>query len=459
MSGRREHDLLGELEIPAEVYWGIHTARALANFPFDGVRAPGVLIKAMSWVKQACCQANRELGYLEPPLADALERACKEVAEGRWQEQFPLSAMQGGAGTSTNMNLNEVLANRALEILGRQRGDYAALHPIGHVNLHQSTNDVYPTALKIAAIFGVRGLSQTAAALQGALQRREKEFAAVVMVGRTEMQEAVPMTMGGQFSSFAEAIARDRWRTFKCEERLRVVNLGGTAVGTGLTAPRDYIFLAIEKLRVITGLGLSRAENGLDQTANADAFVEVSGMLDAHACNLIKMAGDLRRLHFLGEIEMEAVQAGSSVMPGKVNPILTEAVISAGIKARANHGVIAECAARGTFQICEWLPLLASALLENLELLEKADAILLRVVEGLEVNASLCSSRMEESPMLITAFVPEVGYPRAEELAWEYQAGPQGGFRRFLEGRLGKELVDRVLTPENLMALGHRRRP
>ncbi|MBE0557843.1 MAG: aspartate ammonia-lyase, partial [Proteobacteria bacterium] len=252
---RREEDLLGALEIPAEVYWGIHTSRAIRNFPLSGRPVRPALIRAFALVKKACAAANLELNYLPPEKGEAIIKACAEVAAGGLSDQFPLDALQGGAGTSTNMNVNEVIANRAIELLGGHKGDCRVVHPLGDVNLHQSTNDVYPTAFRIAAITGLRRLGQSVADLQGAFQEREKAFGSLVTIGRTELQEAVPMTLGAEFAGFAEAFSRDRWRTAKSEERLRVVNLGGTAIGTGLAAPRDYIFLVVEKLREVTGMG------------------------------------------------------------------------------------------------------------------------------------------------------------------------------------------------------------
>src|SRR5271157_1358241 len=302
MEYRQEDDFLGPVQVPATVYWGAHTQRAVENFPLSGYRVHPGMLRALALVKKACCRANSELGFLDPRKAAAIQQACDEVAEGRWDEQFPVDALQGGAGTSTNMNMNEVIANRAIEILGGRLGQYALVHPIEHVNLNQSTNDTYPTALKVSVIREFRRLSEAIAGLQGAFQDREKAFAGIVTLGRTELQEAVPLTLGAEFSGFAEAMGRDRWRTFKCEERLRVVNIGGTAVGTGLSAPRSYIFLVIERLRDVTGLGLARGENLLDQTANADAFVEVSGIIKAHAASLSKICNDLRLLNLLGEI-------------------------------------------------------------------------------------------------------------------------------------------------------------
>jgi aspartate ammonia-lyase len=309
------------------------------------------------------------------------------------------------------MNLNEVIANRAAELLGGERGT-GLVHPVEDVNLHQSTNDVYPTAVKIAAIFLLRELSQAIAKLQGSFQKKEKEFAAIVKMGRTELQEAVPITLGAEFSAFGEALSRDRWRTFKCEERLRVVNIGGTAVGTGLSSPRSFIFLVIEKLRDLTGLGLSRGENLLDATANTDPFVEVSGILKAHASNLIKIANDLRLLNFLGEIELPKLQAGSSIMPGKVNPVMLEAAIQGAIKVMANDFIVAEACSRSTFQINEFLPLLAHSLLESLDILIRVNSLLADHVEAVAANEARCRQYFDQSPMIITAFLPHIGYDR-----------------------------------------------
>ncbi len=458
---RKERDALGEIEIAADALWGIHTERALHNFRFSERRVPTALIGAIATVKHAAAVANAELGYLDKGIADAIVAACAEVCEGgaAMEAQFPLDALQGGAGTSTNMNVNEVVANLALKRLGKAAGDYDSVHPLHHVNLHQSTNDVYPTALRIAAIAGVRRLSGAMAKLQGAFQAKERAFQGIAKMGRTELQAAVPMTLGQEFSAFAEAIARDRWRTFKCEERLRLVNLGGTAIGTGITAPRRYIFRVIEVLRTLTGMGLSRNENVIDATANADAFVEVSGILKASAANLSKIAGDLRLLHFLGEIALPPLQAGSSIMPGKVNPVMMEAVMQAGMAVRANDAVVTECAAHGTLQINEFMPLLASALLESIAVLEAAALAFAGHVEGIEADPERCAEHLDDSPTLFTAFLPRIGYERADALVKEYAVAKAEDssltLRRFLSERLDAAMVNEVLSAPNLLKLGH----
>ncbi|MFA5181971.1 MAG: aspartate ammonia-lyase [Syntrophales bacterium] len=470
---RIEEDFLGSLGVPIHAYWGIHTKRALNNFPITGERVNPSLIKALAMVKKACCQANHELGYLDLRKFTSITSACDEIATGRLADQFPVDALQGGAGTSTNMNINEVIANRAMEIMGGVKGDYEMVHPLHDANLHQSTNDVYPTAIKIAAILGLRRLSDAIALLQDAFQAQEKSFGAIIKIGRTELQEAVPITLGAEFSAFSEAFSRDRWRTFKCEERLRVVNIGGTAVGTGLTAPRDYIFLVIEKLREVTGLSLARGENIMGETANTDAFVEVSGILKAHASNLIKIANDLRLLNLLGEIHLPALQAGSSIMPGKVNPVLLEAVMQTGIKVIANDVIITEVASRGTLQINEFQPLLAHALLESLTLLENINMLLAKHVSAITADTAVCRGYFDRSSTIITALLPDIGYEKAMELLKDYGgkkakttplSSPGGrvlstenDIASYLMKRLEPEIVTRAFSPYNLTALGFRK--
>ncbi len=449
METRTETDFLGEKALPADAPWGIHTARALDNFPIPDGGVPASLLKALTQVKKACALANRELDYLTADKAAAIVSACDQfLASGC---ACPLAALQGGAGTSTNMFINEILASLAGKLCA------LPIHPIEDVNLHQSTNDVYPTAVKVAAIHGLRALAERIEALQGVFQRLEKRFAHIPAIGRTELMPAVPLTLGAEFGAFAEAFARDRWRTFKCEERLRVINLGGTAVGTGLTAPRNYIFLATDKLREITGLGLSRGENLIDQTANADAFVEVSGIMKASASNLLKIGNDLRLLHMEGTIKLPAVQAGSSIMPGKVNPVIIESIMQIGIKVMSNDFIVAECASRGTLQINEFMPLLTSALLESMELLGCAAKMLADHAEGIEADEAECHRRFDASLEIVTAFLPAIGYDRATELVGAFKQTGRTDFRKYLVEELGEELVNGTLSPQNLMALGHRK--
>lgn len=456
MKNRTEHDSLGKLDLPEELPWGIHTARALNNFAFTGPKVPQELLAAIVTVKKAAALANIELEKLDRKKGEAILQACDMILSSDYTDAFPLPALQGGAGTSTNMNVNEVIANLAIESLGGKRGDYSLIHPLDHVNLHQSTNDVYPSALKIAAIEKVRALSEIFADLQTQFQLKEQEFANIVKIGRTEMQSAVPLTLGAEFGAFAEAFARDRWRTFKCEERLRTLNIGGTAVGTGLTAPRSYIFLVIEKLRELTGLGLCRGENCVDQTANADAFVEVSAIMKSAATNFMKVTDDLRMLHFLEEIALPPVQAGSSIMPGKINPVICEAVIQGAMKAISCDSLVGQCAARGTLQINEFLPLLADSLLESFNLIGTIAEMLSAHVAKIEANEAVCRERFEHSPVIITAFLPYIGYEKSGKLVEEFKQSGKVNVKDFLTEKLGMDLVERTLSPQNLVALGYR---
>jgi aspartate ammonia-lyase len=425
MSGlRHEQDLLGHRDIPAESRYGIHTQRALKNFPLLGRPVHPELARAFGAVKLAALRTNRSLGcFPDIAKADAIEQACRELMEGALIPEILVDALQGGAGTSTNMNINEVLANRALELLGKAHGAYDLVSPLEDLNLHQSTNDTFPTALRIAAIRGLNALEQQVLALQEAFQEKEKSFAHIVKVGRTEMQDAVLVTLGREMGAYAEALNRDRWRLAKCEERLRVVNLGGTAVGTGLAAPRDYIFRVVDELREITGLGLARAENLLEATQNADVFVEVSGLLKALATSLIKISGDLRLMGSgpeagLGELRLPPRQAGSSIMPGKVNPVIPEAVTQAAILAMAHDQALSHAVAMGSLELQPFLPLVAHSLLESFDLLARACDILRRhCIVDLEADEARCRSQVENGTAAATALLPLLGYEQACALA------------------------------------------
>jgi len=460
---RTEHDSLGERTVPAAAYYGIHTVRAVENFPLLGQPSSRALVQAMATVKLACARTNRELGLLDEEAADAIVRACRELIAGDLAGEIVVDALQGGAGTSLNMNVNEVLANRAEEILGRRRGEYARISPLDHVNLHQSTNDVFPTALKVAAITLLRRLEKSIAGLQGAFQAKEREFGDVVKIGRTQLQDACPITLGMEFSAWAEALSRDRWRVFKCEERLRVVNLGGTAVGTGLTAPREYIFLVVEKLREETGFGLARAENLVDATQNADSFVEVSGILKAHAVNLFKISSDLRLLASgprtgLGELKLPAVQAGSSIMPGKVNPVICEAVGQAAMLAIGNDATITLAAQSGQLELNAFLPLLAHALLQSLSVLDAACRMFReRCVDGITADRAACEAHVRQSWATVTALLPKLGYDRAAAVAKQAQETGKSVVQLVVEqGLLDSETVQTLLSPDAMTGLGYR---
>jgi len=458
---RREYDALGTREVPADALHGIHTLRALENFPLLGRSVHPSLARAFGAVKLAAARVNRAQGYLDATVAEALDRACRELMDGTLAGAIVVDALQGGAGTSTNMNVNEVLANRALELMGLERGSYDRVSPVDHVNLHQSTNDVFPTALRVAALWGLRALEPAVVALQEAFQARERAFAHIVKVGRTEMQDAVLTTLGREMSAYAEALNRDRWRLDKCEERLRVVNLGGTAIGTGLAAPREYIFRVVDELREITGLGLARAENLVDATQNADVFVEVSGLLKAHAATLIKICGDLRLLSSgpdagFGEIRLPARQAGSSIMPGKVNPVIPEAVTQASLLVVGHDQALTMAAAMGSLELNPFLPLVAHCLLESFDLLAASCTILREhCVEGIEADEARCRRQVANATASATALVPLVGYERAGQLV--ATARREGrGLRdvAVASGWLTAEQFDSAISPEAVCRLG-----
>ncbi len=458
---RIEKDMLGERTLPAASLHGIAALRASENFPVSRRPVNRRLTRAYGMVKLACLRANHELGHWDEPCFHAMSQACEEIMRGEMDAHFITDALQGGAGTSTNMNVNEVMANRALILLGKKPGDHETLHPLGDANRHQSTNDTYPTALKVAAIFAIRELESRVVALLEAFQAKEKEFATVVKVARTQMQDAVLTTLGRQMSAYAEALARDRWRLYKCEERLRTINLGGTAIGTGLGAPRAYIFRATECLREITGIGLARAENMVEATQNTDVFVEVSGILRALASSLTKISGDIRFLSSgpsagIGEIKLPPMQAGSSIMPTKVNPVIPEAVTQAAIAVLGHDHAITMACSMGHLELNPFLPLVADALLDSLDLLINAcDIFRSRCIEGLEADADKCRAHIHASTATVTALVPLIGYEKAQHLALD--AASQARHIRDLaieQGIITAEQFDETIAPENVMRLG-----
>ena len=460
---RIEKDQLGQKEIPADALTGIHTARAKDNFPLALCPVHPALIHAYGSVKRAAASTNRALGYWadNPLKADAIENACQEMADGRLDEHIIVDALQGGAGTSTNMNVNEVLANRTLQLMGEKPGNYRLVSPLDDINLHQSTNDTYPTALKLAAIVLFRLLEKHLVTLQEEFQNKENAFAHIVKIARTELQDAVLITLGREMGAYAEAINRDRWRIYKCEERLRIINLGGTAIGTGLAAPRQYIFQVVDTLRDQTGIGFARAENLVENTQNADVFVEVSGMLKACASTLIKISTDLRLLASgpssgFGEITLPAVQAGSSIMPGKINPVIPEAVTQAAMRVISHDLEITMAAAAGNLELNPFLPLIADALLHGIELLTNSIKILYtHCIRGIEANEDRCYAHVENSTAIITALLPVLGYAKATEAVQQAQQSKQTIRRVVVEGKMmSAEEFDRLISPEAVTRLG-----
>ncbi len=454
---RIEHDLLGEIEIQDDALWGIHAERARRNFPQTGRKSSRSFIRAFGLVKEAAALANLDIGSISKETADAIVSAARELQSGQLDSHIIVDGLSGGAGTSLNMNVNEVIANRANIILGGEAGKYAPVHPLDTVNLHQSTNDAYPTALRIAALWELDTLEKSIIRLQSMLQQKEHEFADVIMVGRTQLQDAVPMTAGQLFGTYAEAFARDRWRVFKCVERIKIVNMGGTAIGTGIGAPKKYIFKVIEHLRNLSGLPLGRAENPVEATANQDAIVEIDGILSALAANIIKIANDLRILSTpaIGEIELPPAQAGSSIMPGKINPVIPEYAAQLAIEVIGGHNVITHAIAQGTLQLSQYFPLAAWRLLDNLQLMRNAcDALAMRCICNLKVNQTVCREHLEHSMSIAAALIPEIGYEKAQ--AAVLQAKEQGiSLKDALIGLgVGAGLIEEALSPARLRKLG-----
>ncbi len=442
--------------VPRTPRHGTETARALANFPLLGRPVHPALARAFGEVKRACARTNRALGaWPDARRADAIERACAELAAGDLAGEIVVDALQGGAGTSTNMNVNEVLAHRAAELCG------SPVSAADDVNRHQSTNDTFPTALRIAAIRATQAVEAAVLALQEAFQQKEREFAHVVKIGRTELQDAVLTTLGREMGAYAEVLGRDRWRLYKCEERLRVVNLGGTAIGTGLAAPRAFVFRVVDELREVTGLPLARAENLVEATQNADAFVEVSGLLRTLATSLVKISGDLRLLSSgpeagLGEIRLPERQAGSSIMPGKVNPVIPEAVTQAALLAMGHDQVVAHAAALGSLELNPFLPLVAHALLESADVLAAACRILAtHCVPGIEADEARCRRHVENATASATALLPLIGYERAAALVALARASGRGLRETAVaEGFVTAAEFDAATSPEAVCRLG-----
>ena len=456
---RTEHDLIGDRAVPAEAYYGVHTLRALENFPITGtsISIYPDLVVALACVKQAAAAANRELGLLDDARADAIGRACEEIREGALLDEFVVDVIQGGAGTSTNMNANEVIANRALELLGAQKGDYARLHPLDHVNLSQSTNDVYPTAVKVALQFGIRRLTQEMNSLHKAFESKADEFTDVLKIGRTQLQDAVPMTLGQEFSTYAVMLQEDESRLGEAASLIREINLGATAIGTGINAHPDYAARVTRLLSEIAGVELMVSPNLIEATQDAGAFVQLSGVLKRIAVKLSKICNDLRLLSSgpragIGEINLPAVQAGSSIMPGKVNPVIPEVVNQVAFEVIGNDITVTMAAEGGQLQLNAFEPIIAHSLFKSIAHLAAACRTLSeRCVKGITANRERARRFVDESTALVTALNPFIGYARSSEIAQEALATGKRVYDLVLEkGLMSREQLDDVMRPEVL---------
>lgn len=399
------------------------TKKAYENFHLNDHTVHFSLIRAMIVVKKAAITSIKSLGQMDDKKASAILQACDNILLKNDMTPFITHPLQGGAGTSTHMNVNEILAHQAMELTENS----IWIDPLDDVNQYQSTNDVYPTALRIAAIRWIRKLSDEVSKLQESLQIKENEFDFVKKMGRTQLMDALPITLGNEFGSYAQAIARDRWRIYKVEERLRQVNIGGTAVGTGSNANRKYTFLVIENLRKLTGLGLSRAEYPIDLTQNQDVFVEVSGLLKGLAVNLMKISNDLRLMNSqpYGEIHLKPMQKGSTIMPGKINPVIPEMMSQVSIQVMANDSAISIAAASGQFELNAFLPLIADNLLNSLELLTNGVRIFReKCIEPLTADEIGCQKHLHSVTAAATKLVPQLGYELAEQLCRKADGDP-----------------------------------
>jgi aspartate ammonia-lyase len=456
---RVEHDLLGDYDVPETAYYGVHTARALENFPITGLpisRYPELIV-ALACVKLAAAQANHRLGLLDAERTDAIVTACRELSAGKLHDQFVVDVIQGGAGTSTNMNANEVIANRGLELLGHRRGDYHHLHPLEHVNLGQSTNDVYPTALKVALHFAVQRLRVAMTELVTAFADKAVEFGGHLKMGRTQLQDAVPMTLGQEFRSYAVMVGEDADRLGEAGQLICEINLGGTAIGTGLNAHRGYAAAVCEELRAITELPLVTAPNLVEATQDVGSFVQLSGVLKRTAIKLSKICNDLRLLSSgpragFGELNLPAVQAGSSIMPGKVNPVIPEVVNQVAFEVIGNDIAVTVAAEGGQLQLNAFEPIIAHSLFESLAHLTAAcDTLRTRCVQGITANTAHMRAMVDHSIGLVTALNPHIGYEAATQLATEALNSDSDIASLVLDRQLltASEL-ERIFTPDNL---------
>ena len=456
---RSEHDLLGDRDVPGDALYGVQTLRALENFPITGIalREFPDLIEALAAVKEAAASANAALGLLPQETADVIVRAAAEIRAGRHHEHFLVDMIQGGAGTSTNMNVNEVIANRALELSGHSRGEYQFVHPNNHVNLSQSTNDVYPTAVKIALHTAIEDLRKEMRLLVDAFLVKGQEFAPFLKMGRTQLQDAVPMTLGQEFAAFGHTIAEDVDRLGEAQALIREINMGATAIGTGLNAPQGYAEMVREHLSRITGLHLITAPDLVEATADTGAFVQLSGVLKRCAVKLSKICNDLRLLSSgpragFGEINLPAMQPGSSIMPGKVNPVIPEVVNQVCFDVIGGDMTVTMAAEAGQLQLNVFEPVIAFRLLSGLSAMTAACKVLReRCIVGITANPDRMRQFVEQSIGIVTALVPVIGYEASTEIARDALASGRGVFDLVMErGLLTREQLDRALNPETM---------
>ncbi len=458
---RLEHDLIGEKEIPNSYYYGVQTLRALENFNISGIRLNHypTIIKALGEVKLACAKANFDLELLSKEQIKAMTEACNEVIAGKFNDQFPVDMVQGGAGTSVNMNANEVIANRALELMGHKKGEYEFCHPNNHVNLSQSTNDAYPTAMNLALVYHNDKLIQALTKIVKSFRTKAKEFDKVIKMGRTQLQDAVPMTLGQEFEVYAFTLETEIKRIKQSIKLHLEVNLGGTAIGTGINSEPGYSNLAVKHLKEVTGLDISLAENLIEATQDTSAFVTLSSALKRLAIKISKICNDLRLLGSgpkagLAEINLPKMQPGSSIMPGKVNPVIPEVVNQIAFKVIGNDVVVTMAAEAGQLELNVMEPIIVESLFESVEWLANGlDTLRTRCVDNITANAQRLRDDVNHSIGIVTALNPILGYEKCSWLAKTALETGKSVYDLVLEQKfLTKEKLDDALTPENMIA-------
>lgn len=457
---RLEHDLLGEREVPIERYYGIQTMRAVENFNITGIPISHYprLVHSLAYIKKAAALANFELGILPADLTNAITQACDDILAGKLLAEFVVDVIQGGAGTSTNMNANEVIANRGLEHLGLPKGQYDVLHPLNHVNLSQSTNDVYPTAIRMTLSMKLDGLVTEMQSLQKALAEKGVEFADVIKMGRTQLQDAVPMTLGQEFEAWSVTVSEDICRVGEAQALIREINLGATAIGTGLNAPPRYAELVTTKLKELSGVPVVQSQNLVEATQDTGAYVQLSGVLKRVAVKLSKISSDLRLLSSgpragLGEINLPPMAPGSSIMPGKVNPIIPEVVNQVAFEVIGNDLTVTMAAEAGQLELNAMEPVIAYNLFTSLDMLGRACRTLTQLcIRGITANREHCRELVENSIGLVTALNPILGYEKATQIAEEALQTGKSVVEVVLEkGYMSREQLEQVLSPQRMI--------
>ncbi|TLD86746.1 aspartate ammonia-lyase [Helicobacter sp. MIT 05-5294] len=460
MGTRKEHDFIGELEIDDSVYYGVQTFRALENFKMTGrtLKNYPFFVKAFAQIKKAAALANKEVGVLDADKADAIAKAADRLIAGEFIDQFVVDMMQGGAGTSTNMNVNEVITNIALESIGHKKGEYQYLHPNDHTNLGQSTNDTYPSSIKVATHEKLGHLLEAMEELKNELEVKAKEWKDVIKMGRTELEDAVPTTLGNTFNAFASYIKSDIAKIKAARESMAVLNMGATAIGTGINCHPDYKFVVEKKLKEITGVEFKPADDFIAATQDTADFVHVSGALKTAAVRLSKIANDIRLMNSgprcgLGEVNLPKMQPGSSIMPGKVNPVICEVVGEACYEVIGNDVTIMLCSERGEFELNAFEPGIAYALFNSVTVLENAMRTLAqKAIKGLTANPEACKQSVLNSIGIVTAFNPVLGYEKSASMAKEaLQTGKSVADICLERGYLPKEEIDKILDPKNML--------